>query len=65
MVTFDQPQSWKAFIIMYEQQGSKLHSIIFILGGFPTWMTFLVSIDHGLLWYKVPVVKDIRDQTTT
>ena len=60
MVTFDQPQSWKAFIIMYnEQQGSQLHSIIFRLGGFPTWMTFVVSIDHGVLWYRVHVVKDI------
>ena len=50
MVTFDQPQSWKAFIIMYnEQQGSKLHSIILRLGGFPTLMTFVVSIDHGIL----------------
>ena len=37
MVTFDQPQSWKAFIIMYnEQQGSKLHSIILRLEDFPT-----------------------------
>ena len=52
MVTFDQPQSWKAFIIMHnEQQGNKLHSIILRLGGFPTWMTFVVSIDHGILWY--------------
>ena len=60
MVTFDQPQSWKAFIIMYdEKQGSKLHSIILRLGGFPTWMIFVVSIDHGILWYRVPVVKDI------
>ena len=60
MVTFDQPQSWKAFIIMYnEQQGSKLHSIILRLGGFPTWMTFVVIIDHGILWYRVLVVKDI------
>ena len=60
LVTFDQPQSWKAFLIMYnEQQGSKLHSIILRLGGFPTWMTIVVSIDHGILWYRVLVVKDI------
>ena len=60
MVTYDQPQSWKAFFIMYnEQQGSKLHSIILTLGGFPTWMTFLVSIDHGIVWYRVLVAKDI------
>ena len=60
MVIFDQPQSRKAFNIMYnEQQGSKLHSVILRLGGFPTWMTFVVSIDHGILWYRVLVVKDI------
>ena len=60
MVTFDQPQSWEGFIIMYnEQQGRKLHSIILRLGGFPIWMTFVVSVDHGILWYRVLLVKDI------
>ena len=60
MVTFDQPQSWKSFIIIYnEQQGSKFHGIILRFGGFTTWMTFVVSIDHGIIWYRVLVVKDI------
>ena len=61
IVTFDQPQKWKAFTIMYnEQQDSKLHNIILRLGGFHTWMSFMVSIDLimedsgiGYLWWKI------------
>ena len=61
IVTFDHPQKWKAFNIMYnEQQDTKLHNIILRLGGFHTWMSFMVSIDLimkdsgiGYLWWKI------------
>ena len=61
IVTFDQPQKFKAFTITYnEQQGSKLHKIILRLGGFHTWMSFMVFIDLimedsgiGYLWWKI------------
>ena len=56
IVTFDQPQKWKAFTIMYnEQQDSKLHNIILRLGGFHTWMSFMVSIDL--------IMEDARDNS--
>ena len=59
MVTFDQPQSWKAFIIMYnEQQGSKLHSIFSDLGAFllewPSWFPLIMEYSGiGYLWWKI------------
>ena len=48
MVTFDQPQLWKVFIIMYnEQQGSKLHSTILRLGAslleWPLWFPLIME----------------------
>ena len=59
MVTFDQPQSWKAFLIMHnEQQGSKFHSIILRLGAFllewPSWFPLIMDNSGiGYLWWKI------------
>ena len=55
------PKKWKAFTIMHnEQQDSKLYNIILRLGGFHTWMSFMVSIyliveDSSIryLWWKI------------
>ena len=59
MVTLDQPQSWKASIIMYnEQQGSKLHSTILRLGAslleWPLWFPLIMEYSgKGYLWWKI------------
>ena len=61
IITFDQPQKWKAFTIMYNKPpDSKLHNIIIRLGGFHTWMSFMVPIHLimedsaiGYLWWKI------------
>ena len=59
MVTFDQPQSGKAFIIVYnEQQGSMLHITILRLGAplleWPLWFPLIMEYSGiGYLLWKI------------
>ena len=55
-----------------EQQDTKLHNIILRLGGFHTWMSFMVSIDLimedsgiGYLWWKIYADSTLSDMVSS
>ena len=57
IITFDQPLWWKAFqIILQENEGSDLKSIVVRLGGFHTQMSFLESIGFLMNGYGLTQV---------
>ena len=55
-----------------EQQDTKLHKIILRLGGFHTWVSFMVSIDLimedsgiGYLWWKIYADSTLTDMVSS